>query len=515
MPARLAALAARLRGRALSPPAWAALLLGLAYAGLFGWYALANQRHYGTNAYDLGLYDQTFWLISRLMPNYSTGAGINMVGSHAALALYPIAAIYALLPDPRLILLLQVAAVALAVWPLYLLGRRWGRPWLGVAAAAAYLAHPAVQNMALFDFHVDAIAATGLIVALWAAEERRWRMLAAASILVLICKENFAITLAWLGLYLIARGQRRPGAALLLGGLAWFFIATRLIVPALIGQGESLHISRFQRYGNSIGAILLTVVGQPLRILADMLPPDAPAYLLGLLLPLALLPLLSPYTILAAPALAINLLSSFAPQRSLWDHYSALIVAVLAVAALDGACRLAGWVGRAGPQAARLAGPALAALLLAAAWYGQGQERLRRDDIQRTVAADPALSYERDYLLALIPPGAGVAAASNLQPHLSQRQQAYLFPNPFSQANYYNPAAQPFRPQVDYIILDTRRIGRDGAPADEQLRLFGALQARGLYRRLAGLSGIVLLGRVPGAPDSCYGPGWADGGCQR
>jgi len=403
------------RQRAWSPPAWAAAGVAALFVGVIGGYALANHRLYGTNGYDLGLYDQTFWLISRGMPNFSTGAGINMVGSHAALVLYPIATLYWLLPDARTALALQTLAVALAAMPLYLLGRERGHPWLGVAAGAAYLAHPATQNMALFDFHVDTIAATALLFALWAAEARRWRLL------------------------------------------------------------------------------------------------------------------------LACCALVINLLSSFGGQRELLYHYNSLIVALLAAATLDALVRVGALGrGRAGglPSRSRLAGgfsraayllpayllPAYllpaCLLLLIAVLLTQNLVPLRRALVERTAARETQLSLRRDYVLALIPPGAPVAAHSNFQPHLSTRQQAFIYPNPFIAADFYNPKAMPFAPLIAYVVLDTRRVS-GGVPVEAQLQLLDELQARGLYRRAADLGGLVLLERLPGAPEGCYGAGWQAEECRR
>jgi uncharacterized membrane protein len=530
------------RMRPWDPPAWAAAAVGLGFTAIIGGYALANHRLYGTNGYDLGLYDQTLWLISRFLPSYSTGAGLNMVGSHANLTLYPLAALYWLLPDVRALLLLQVAAVGLAAAPLYLIGRGRGQPWLGVALGAAYLAHPAVQNMALFDFHIDAFAATALLFALWAGEARRWRLMLVCCALVALSKENFAITVAWLGLWQLARRRWRLGAALVLGGAAWFLFATQILVPALVGSGESLHVSRFARYGDTLPAITLFALTNPLVVIGDMLWPGSGAYLLALLLPFAFLPLLSPYALLALPALAINLISAFEGQRSLLFHYNSLIVAVFAVAALDAACKLVGWAdarllrwptpepqrarGKVGAPGAGAAAPrpfapgrasvlvlGLTALLLVAALLGQGRVELRRDMVASAAARDLGLAARRDYVLSLIPPAAAVSAQSEFHPHLSQRRQAFIYPNPFLPADFYNPDAMPFAPQIDYVVLDTRRVPQGTLPSEAQLALLGELEARGLYRRAAAIGGLMLLERAPGWPDSCYGPGWRGEEC--
>lgn len=494
-PGRLAGLGARARGLALAPAAWATGALVLAYAGWIGGLAILNHGRYGTHAYDLGLYDQTFWLISGFMPNYSTGAGINMVGSHAAIILYPLAALYWVLPDVRLLLGAQALWTALGAVPLYLIGRERGLPWLGVAAGAAYLLHPATQNMALFDFHVDTLAATALLFAIWGADTRRPLVTLGAAAVVLFCKENFAVATAWLGLLVAARGQWRLGLGLTIASAAWFLVATQLLVPALVAQEQSIHVGRFARYGASVPEILLTALTRPQLILGDLITPAAPGYVAQLLLPLALLPLLSPYALLALPTVAINLLSTMGGQQTLYFHYAALAVAALAAAALHGACWVARAVGRGrrGDAAAWLFGAAM----LWAALQAQGMGELRRNAIGDEAARGSPVPLYYDYLASLIPAEAGVAVSGPLHPHLTHRQQAYMFPNPFVEAEFFNPAAMPFAPRVDYVLYDTRRFDRIGAQPEVKLAALDELLASGRYVEVARVEGIVLLRARP------------------
>lgn len=490
-PRRLAELGAKARGLRLAPAAWATAAVVLVYAWWIGGYALLNHSRFGTHTYDLGLYDQTFWLISQLKPNYSTGAGINMVGSHAALVLYPLAALYWLAPDPRLLLGAQALWTALGAVPLYLLGRDRGLPWLGVAAGAAYLLHPSVQNMALFDFHVDTLAATAFLFALWGADARRPRVTLTAAAVVILCKENFAIATACLGLLLIAMRQWRVGAAIALASGAWFLFATQVLVPALVAQDQSIHVGRFAKYGDSVPAILLTALTRPWLILGDLVTPATPGYLLILLLPFAFLPLLSPYALLALPTVALNLLSTMPLQQTVTYHYAALAVAALAAAALHGACWVTRAMGAGRPRT--IAAWLFGAALLVAAVQAQGLAELRRHTIADAAGRGSPVPLYYAYLVSLVPPDAGVASSGPLHPHLTHRQQAYMFPNPFVEAEFFNPEAMPFAPRVDYIIYDTRRFDRIGASPELKQATLDELRASGRYVEVGRLAGIVLL----------------------
>ncbi|NJM07549.1 DUF2079 domain-containing protein [Candidatus Gracilibacteria bacterium] len=457
-------------GLQLSLPAWSAVFIAFAYTASIGRLVLLRHSYYGSSAYDLGLYDQTLYQISHFQPSYSTGAGLNMIGSHAALIVYPISTLYWILPDVRLLLLFQTVAIAASMLGFYLIGRDKGLPWLGVLGGALYLLHPAVQNLNLVDYHNDALAATLLIFMLWAAERRAWPAMFVFGALVMICKENFAFTTAMLGVYLVLRRDWQVGAGLLALSAAWFLFATEVIVPAFSNQSESLHVSRFTKYGDSVPELLLTAITQPQLLLGDMLRPEAPAYMVSLLLPLAFLPLLHPIGIVALPALAINLLSSEPAQRSLRFQYNALLVAVLAVAAvlaviwlwqkLAGALRDSG-LGiqdsefRDGTML-RLTTPMprlstgqlvmamLLGLLLVQLFYQQ-QFIDRRAEMASLIQYNGTRRYYYDYVLSHIPPAANVAVQSNMHPQLTHRQQVFIFSNPFVRFDFFDPAGMPSR----------------------------------------------------------------------
>ncbi|NJN16096.1 MAG: DUF2079 domain-containing protein [Oscillochloris sp.] len=496
-PIRRVAILARLR--TIHAAGWLSLAIAITYGAYIGFLAVRNHELYGTNVYDLGLYDQTLWLISHGLPNYSSSAGINMVGSHANLMLFPLALLYVVLPDPRALLVFQALGVGAAALPLYWLARDRGAPWLGPVAALAYLAHPATQNLALFDFHVDSIAATLLIAALWAADRRRWILMGLLCAAVMLSKETFAPTVAWLGVLLIFwRREWRAGGLLIGASIVWFVIATRLIAPALVGRDESLHVGRFAQYGDSLGTIIWTMISRPQLLFADLFKPEVPGYLLILLAPLAFLPLLSPVTILALPALAINLLSAADFQRTIDYHYSALTIAIFAVGSLQVLLIAGRLIRRPATQRLIVGGGSIGLLVAALLCQDLLQVRMRRYEINAALANPErqALAAYRSFVLSLIPPDAAVSAQTYFGPHLTHRQQMFLFPNPFVRFEFFNPAAAPFPLEAEYVVFDVRRPESALIGARRRLEIFGEVERSGDYTEIARLEGMRLLRKV-------------------
>ena len=96
-----------------------------------------------------------------------------------------------------------------------------------------------------------------------------------------------------------------------------------------------------------------------------------------------------------------------------------------------------------------------------------------------------------EQLLARIPPDASIAASSNMNPHVSERQHLAVFPA-FSDTSHNTPDT------VQYIIVDLNAL----APEDRITtdNLINYLTHSGQYMEIARAEGVVLLMRNPAHP---------------
>jgi hypothetical protein len=167
------------------------------FVGTFVWLAWLTHARFGTFGFDLGIFDQGVWLLSRFRDPFVTIRGLSLFGDHTSYILVLVAPLYWVWADPRLLLLLQVVGLAIPAVSLYLIGtRRLHSPLAGLAVAAAYLAYPAVQWAAVWSFHPETLAAGFLGLAALAADRQRWRQMAAWLALALLCKEDVGLVVA-------------------------------------------------------------------------------------------------------------------------------------------------------------------------------------------------------------------------------------------------------------------------------------------------------------------------------
>jgi uncharacterized membrane protein len=69
----------------------------------------SSLRHalFQSTAFDLGIFDQAVYLISRNLPPISTFTGFHILGDHAAIIFYPIAILYKIYPDVHWLFAIQ------------------------------------------------------------------------------------------------------------------------------------------------------------------------------------------------------------------------------------------------------------------------------------------------------------------------------------------------------------------------------------------------------------------------
>ena len=468
------------------PLARVALMLVALMAVIFAAFFIADQTllhaAYRTHAEDLGIMDQALWNATRGRGHFFHQTICDIVGDTNCLGDIPrtaihfepvlalVGVIYAVAPSPVTLLVIQVLVVASGAFPAFwIASRRLHSSLAGVAFAGLYLAYPALQAAVASDFHAVTLSAALVLFALYFMLSRNNVGLWVACVLAMMTKEEVPLLIIMLGLS-IAALQRRWRLGLALAGVAAAYLGVAVLVLHLSSPlGHSPTANRYGYLGATPLQALAFVLTHPLQVIRDdLLSPDRVDYLRKLLAPTGYLALLGPLALLiAAPELAINLLSSDPLMHSGGAQYNADIVPVLVLAAIEGVAllvgvagwagarvpavqreRIAGWVARAGRAlpgwlGRRVLAPlprvALACAVLLALGLGlratraHGQTPLTAGFHWPRVTAHAHLANS---FLPLIPASASVSAQTDLAPHLSHRPFIYLFPDHATTADY-------------------------------------------------------------------------------
>lgn len=436
------------RVRTASPWTLLAVALAVVHAVWMSWMQVDMHLGLGTFAYDVGLYDQGVWLLSRGQEPFVTLMGRNLLGDHASLILLLLVPVYWVIPGTATLLVSQAMAVAAGALPIYFYARaRLGHGAFGVLAAIAWLANPAVNGTNMENFHPDGYLGLLVPLAMYAALERRWRLYVWAVVLVLLVKEDTVLLVAPLGLWVAMKRDRRRGWATAAGAVAAALAGMYLLMRPLIGV-PTRNTWRIP-FGGPWGLIRETVTN-PTSVLRHLGSEDRPLYLWQMLAPFGGMFVLSPWlAAIAVPVMASNTLSTFWYQHSIQYHYSLIAVPPLIFAVVHGARRFRD-NGR-----ALVLGVVVACSLITSYLWGQHSLAAR----PRVVwSADNPVAQSAREIIRRIPGDAVVSVYDPLVTHLAHRSEVYFFPNPF-RAVYYGVGTEwegkrlPAAERVEYVVL--------------------------------------------------------------
>jgi uncharacterized membrane protein len=253
--------------------------------------------------------------------------------------------------------LAQAAATVLCAPLVAALARPYAGARLAERLGVLTLIYPPLLALGFDEFHELGFF-TPLVLGLFlAADRRRWIAFGVCAAVAIGVREDAAVTLAVFGIALFAIALRRDprdrelalaGAALAVastGALAAYY---GIVTPRLGGWVPS----HFYVYSFAHGplALLVAPVLHPAEFARAIFTIGRLTYVLEALVPLAFLPLLSRWSLLALPGAAIVLLANSGYVWRMGDHYAALWIPWLLVATVAGTVALA---RRAGERKAR------------------------------------------------------------------------------------------------------------------------------------------------------------------
>src|SRR5437879_4364670 len=471
----------------------AAAALTIAAAAAYSAISLYRHERFGSTV-DLATQDQTIWGYSRLEMIPNTVIEIrNLLGDHFHPMLLALAPLYWVWNSPEVLLVAQGALLALAGVPIYL----WAARQLGELAAlafqASYLLFWGILAGVLFDFHNVVLAVPAISAALYAMLERRNRLLWAMVAIALLAREDIALTLIALGLYVIAVQRTYVlGSAIAASSAAWFLLILGVVIPAIRG-GPYRHWT-YTDLGTGPSSAAIFVITHPLQSLELLFVPLAKSRIwIGTLASWLFLPVASPIALIAFPYLAERFWSVAPTFWTFHLEYSMVPAPILAFAAIDTVARAKRVFG--GQVGKRAVAVASAGVVVAAALLSFLINPL--DELRTYVSASTATDIQA--CLDIIPPGASVAATQELLAHLSHRHAIYQIPDDHDTT-------------VEYIAIDLASDGNN----EQQLRdLVRSALASGYGVACARELTVVLARR--GATDQALPPRmvrWLNGECE-
>ena len=425
----------------------------LVYTAVMSWYTVSKHSSFTTYAWDLGIFDQSFWTTVNLGMVFVNTCERHLVesgsffGIHFSPILFLLVPFYYLHQSPVTLLVLQSLIIGLSAYPIFLIAREKLTEETAATLAIIYLLSPALHGVNAYDFHV--LSLLPLIFNYLLLYTLRWdtKRMIAASILALSVQEQVVVVMLSYVTFLVVhrtiqgvrwrepgaiRGEITPILALLAVTVLWWALSASVLhhfnpdVPKHLKAGQNLALLEVDSPAE-VPLRVFTDPGKAFRAVShDWF--DKNVYMLSLFTPSLFLGFLSPATLIpTAPWFAVSILSNYPPYYRLGFQYPALVIPFIYVSLIRGMKSL----NVPGKNSVSLRAVLTGLIVInAASCVALSPLSPFTDGFNLSPAYIKPSASQRNHrlteILALIPPDASVLTQDNIFPHVSNRLDAYV-----------------------------------------------------------------------------------------
>jgi len=392
---------------------------------------------------------------------FNTIRGLHLFGIHARYIYFLIAPLYRLWSDAKLLLLLQTLAIGLGAIPLYLIAKnKLKSKYLPLIIIFSYFLFPALHYLNLENFHSDSFVLLFLPSAFYFATKKNYPYFFIFALLTLITKEEMAIPVFLLGIYVILKHNKKWGIATSLTSVAYLAIMVCLILPyfsgAVILQNKEIAktLGEFSKPPTELADYISE---NPEKITSRFFNERNARYIFDLFAPVSFISILSPSTLaIGGGSLFLNTFSSWSYAHSIKYHYTAAIIPFTFISLIFAISKF---------RKRKKIFYVLFAILIFSSIASNiyiGPEKTSIKNYDHII--DVFLNYNNFSeeektiytLINIIPDNASISANHWVTPHLANRKEIYFFPNPF-RVYYWGTNSRGKHPhsykKIDYVLL--------------------------------------------------------------
>ena len=428
-----------------------ALFIDLSVRSIARWFFVHNQT------FDLAFYIRIAWGFTE-GDLWNPLVGASIWGLRISPVLYPLGWIGKWLGMAPTLLIAQALAVAGAGWLMMrIASRRLGinYAWLGPLSWSLY---PHLGHVGTYEFHPGTLALLPLVWMIDAYDRASPRAFFWGAVGVILCREDFTVTLIAFSLMVAwtRADLRRSAYHVIALSTLWLLGFTLILHPHFAPPRGSMSL-HFGHWGATAPEAIGFIITHPILLWAHLTTSARLFYIIKLMGPLALTPLIKPRWIIPIlPTLGMNVLSQFPNTTALDSHYLTPALPFLIVAGIEGFAwgrdaLVQRWSylsieiksARQTPLSTATLCVTLWVMTLGVAHYYAGGTPLARDYPAWDFKADEHTQHARS-IIAQIPRHRSVQVPDRLTPHLAERVHIYRAKTPYQ--------------DVEYIVIDQREL---------------------------------------------------------
>ena len=414
----------------------------------FGFLTSLKYRSYSNYTFDFGIFAQMYERMAATGVPYTTVERSYMMshfGVHFSPIFYLFLPGYYIFRSPIYLFYLQAAVVAGGIFAVYLIAGKLGLSGkMTVALELIYAFYPCLFNGTFYDFHENKFL-TAIILFLFyfiLCKKTVWTFV--FSLLLLSVKEDAAIYLIVIALFVMINRKEIYRGLIMLGMAIVYFIVAGEIVAATGTEGVMMYrLSDFFINGEqTFGSVFKAIFYDLGFLIKQMFTAEKLPFILWMFGAVLFTPFMTKKIsslLLLLPIIPINLMQSWQYQYNIDFQYTYGVAALILFSAFLVMSALKGGKKRAVILTAICLCLVMSASLVA--------PKVR--NVMSYMQYTSSTREQVDDLLDSVPTDATVTAAHSLVPHLYKVEWLYTMPDYYT-SNRDKPV------DTDYFVIDTR-----------------------------------------------------------
>ena len=318
---------------------WITVILSAVFFSFVCAYTVCRVYDFATPTYDFGIFAQMFYNMKESGAAVTTLERSTLLSHfdvHVSPIYYLMLPFYWLVPVPATLQVLQAAVLTSAVIPLWKLTKHHGLSGLQqMLLCALLLVLPVYSGGTGFDLHENCFLTPLLLWLFYGIDKKNTTVIAIATVLTLMVKEDAAVYVAVIALWLIIKTLLQfrnldkrnliTGVTMLAASLGWFFAVTSY----LSRNGTGVMTYRYDNFiydgSSSLTAVIKAVILNPMKAVYECTDVSKLQFIMYTLLPFCGLPLLTrryERYLLLIPYILINLMSDYSYQHDIFFQYN-------------------------------------------------------------------------------------------------------------------------------------------------------------------------------------------------
>ena len=294
---------------------------------------------FSTPTFDFGIFCQMFYNMKESglpMTTVERDGLLSHFAVHVSPIYYALLPFYWLAPTPATLQVLQAAVITSAVIPLWKIGKHHNLTGLQqTLICAVFLLCPAYSGGTSYDIHENCFLTPLLLWLFYGIDRKNTAITATAAILTLMVKEDAAVYVAVIALWLIVKtvlhfkkldiSNLITGIIMLAISLGWFFLVTGYLAKS----GDGVMTYRYSNFiydgSSSLLTVIKSVILNPMKAVYECVDIEKLYFIAMTLLPFLGLPLLTrryERYILLIPYILVNLMSDYQYQHDIFFQYT-------------------------------------------------------------------------------------------------------------------------------------------------------------------------------------------------